>query len=97
MASIPLLGDLPLRRGKVHKFPAFGGDVRPAPQGPTRIQWALARLSFMRTTLALTILFVAAVNLLLVLQLIGILDVELIVSDGTVFGCRLPTFLVEAG
>jgi|JRYH01.1.fsa_nt_gb hypothetical protein len=82
------------RRPKVHKFPSFGGDVRSAVLGPGRIRQMLARLSFIRTTITATLFLLGLVNAVLILRLITLLDTELIVSDGSVFGCRLPSIMV---
>lgn len=81
-----------LRRRSRLAIAPFGGDIRPPVMGPTQIQGQLARLAAARTFLTAIVTVLALVNLGFAIRTPGIMGTELFVSDGSAFGCHVPSF-----
>lgn len=81
--ALPFLGK---KRRKLPIEP-YGGGLMPAVVSPSVIRRMLERLSLIRTALTAAIGFIALINVIFVFVLIGRMDAQLYVADGTPFGC----------
>ena len=81
--TLPLIG----KRRRKPPIERYGGGLMPAVIGPSTIRRKLERLSLIRATLTAAIAFLTIANAVFVLVLVGRLDTQLYVADGTPFGC----------